>query len=86
MKHEIFIEGDLNYAKVKQIHKEIPQDGKEIVIQFSCSKFVDSEGIKFLYSLYKEGKKIQIKNPPELFIEAVKILSLNELLDLVERS
>jgi len=79
----VSLKGDLNYKKSVELYSK----GKkftEIYLEFSCSKFVDSEGIKTLYLLKKEGKRIHIKNPPKLFFKAVKILSLEELLECIE--
>jgi anti-anti-sigma regulatory factor len=89
IKHEkgrLFIEinGNLDYLKVKELEKRITEEDKNIEIRFVCSNFIDTEGIKFLYTLYRNGVKIILKNPPELFFQTVKILSLEELTDLVK--
>ncbi len=79
----VFIKGDLNYLNSLELSKKA-KDKKEIEIVFECSKFIDSEGIKTLFILKKEGKKVRLKNVPDLFFKAVKILSLDELLECVE--
>lgn len=79
------INGDLNYQKSAAIEKVIGKETiKEIFLDFQCPKFVDSEGIKLLYTLWKKGFKITLKNPPDLFFEVVKILKLEELLENIE--
>ncbi|NPA54574.1 MAG: hypothetical protein GXO21_07915 [Aquificae bacterium] len=84
-KIKFFINGDLNYQETLFIRKTL-KDEKNVEIEFSpCAKFIDSEGIKLLYSLYKEGKNLKIVNPPELFSKIIKILSLEELSKVVEK-
>ena len=56
-------------------------DGKtnEIEIDLSNVKIVDTEGIKFFYNLAKEGKKVIVKNPPELMFTVLKILDIEDI-------
>ncbi len=79
------IDGDLNYQKAIAIKKIIEKEEiKKVYIEFKCPKFVDTEGIRLLYSLWKKGFNITLKNPPDLFFEVVKILKLEELLENIE--
>ncbi len=74
----ISIEGDLNLRKVKEIEKILEKEGKNSVeIHFHCSKFIDTEGIKFIYMLKKQGVDIKLKNPPKLFYKVVELLQLD---------
>ncbi len=79
------INGDLNYQKSIAIRKVLEKKGKKnIHIEFKCPKFIDTEGVKLLYTLWKKEFKITLENPPDLFFEVVKILKLEELLENIE--
>lgn len=72
------IHGDFNLEKVIKIGKILAENQHLKKLKFDLSKtsFVNSEAIKLLYFLIKEGKKIDIVNPPIIFRKTLEILDL----------
>ena len=72
--------GDFNLVKVNKI-KEILKDKNTFeLINFDLSNtlFVNSEAIKLIYFLNKEGKRLHLIKAPEIFKKTIKILSLEQ--------
>jgi len=78
-KVHIILEGDFNYPVVQKIEKLLNQrEINSLSVEIPRAKVVDSEAIKFLYFLDRDGVKITVVNPPDIFN---KILSILELTD-----
>ena len=78
---------DFNLLAARKIEK-LAKDVRTVSIDLKNSRFVDSEAIKVLYKWIKEGKKVKLRNPPELFFDVIAVLGLDQLLhldELVER-
>ncbi len=73
----IRLKRDLNFLTGRRL-AEIAAAEKSVTIDLSQSRFVDSEGIKVLYRLLRAGKVVTLVNPPQIYFEVVRILSLNE--------
>ncbi len=52
------------------------KDENEIIFDMSNCEIVDSEALKFIFELKKEGKKVEIKNPPDIYKKLIKILQI----------
>ena len=74
---------DFNLLAARKIEK-LAKDAQTVKIDLKNSRFVDSEAIKILYKWVKEGKRVKLRNPPELFFEVVAVLGLDQLLQLDE--
>lgn len=59
------------------ILNHISNSTKTLKIDFGGCKFIDSEGIMFLYQWQQDGKNLQLINPPEVFFELLEILELD---------
>ncbi len=86
----VYIEGELNYPKVRFLETILKKekDISEIHIFLTCGKFIDTEGIKFLYRLKKEGIGISIYSDRsffKLFDKELDILSLEELKKFIKK-
>jgi len=78
-KLNVILKGDFNYPVVKRIERLLSSEEIDsFSVELSRAKVVDSEGIKFLYFLDRDGIEITVVNPPYIFN---KILSILELTD-----
>lgn len=48
----------------------------DVIFDLSNCEIVDSEALKLIFQLKKEGKKVEVKNPPEIFYKILNILNL----------
>lgn len=83
IKHSLSIELKENFGllisqKIDLKLKEYPQI-KHLKINLSQTKFVDSEAIRFLYSLLKKGIDIELTQPPDILQEVLEVLELKEI-------
>ncbi len=53
------------------------KDETEVVFDLSDCEIVDSEAIKLIFQLKKEGKRVEVKDPPEIYKKILKILQIN---------
>ena len=74
---------DFNLLAALKIEK-IAKDAQSVSIDLKNSRFVDSEAIKVLCKWVRGGKRVKLRNPPELFFEVVAVLGLDQLLNLDE--
>jgi len=84
-KHSIrfTIERDFNLLAVRNM-KSLINDTKNVFIDLTASKLVDSEAIIFIHRLLKKGVSVHVKNPPKIFYEVVQILGLENEWNLSE--
>lgn len=84
----IRIMGDLNYIAVRELKQLLRNQGQfhsGLELDLSFAKFIDSEGIRFLYLLQQHNYEVRLINPPPLFAEVVQLLGLEEqLLPLIQ--
>ena len=73
--------GDFNIITVLNIKSvlEKEKDIDELEFDLKEARFIDSEGIRFIYQLHKEGKTIKILNPPSIFYKVIQILKLESV-------
>ena len=75
----IRLEEDFNYPVVKRMENLVNLENIDsLVIDLTGSKLVDSEAVKFMYTLLKEGIDITLVNPPEILDKILDILELKE--------
>lgn len=73
------LKSDLTYPAVKRLETLVNvEDLEKLVIDLTESKIVDSEGIRFIYTVMKEGIQVTLVNPPYIFGKIVDILRLKE--------
>ncbi len=71
------LKSDFTYPAVKKLETLINvEDFENLVIDLTEAKIVDSEGIRFIYSVMKEGVKVSLVNPPYVFGKIVDVLKL----------
>lgn len=46
-------------------------------VDLSGCKYIDSEGVIYLYKWQKDGKSLQLIDPPDIFFEILEILELD---------
>jgi anti-anti-sigma regulatory factor len=83
MKLDVKLDGDFNLNTVRRI-SELLDDRKELSIDLSHSRFVNSNAIVFLNNLMKNQIKVQLKNPPKIFFEILQLLGLHDVWNLKE--
>ena len=75
----IRLEEDFNYPVVKRMESLVNLENIDsLVIDLTGSKLVDSEAVKFMYTLLKEGIDITLVNPPEILDKILDILELKD--------
>ena len=75
----IRLEEDFNYPVVKRMENLVNLENIDsLVIDLTGSKLVDSEAVKFMYTLLKEEIDITLVNPPEILDKILDILELKE--------
>ncbi len=81
VKNKVIIKPEwvFNTYSVLIVKSSIDSKTTEIEVDLSNVKIVDTEGIKFLYNLAKEGRKVIVKNPPELMFRVLKILDIEDI-------
>ena len=71
------LKSDLTYPAVKKLEALVNvEDLENLVIDLTESKIVDSEGIRFIYTVMKEGVQVTLINPPYIFDKIIDILKL----------
>jgi anti-anti-sigma regulatory factor len=74
---------DFNLVTARQLERLMEQeDPEEVRIDLSRARLVDSEGIIALHRLLESGRKVRLLDPPDIFFEVVRVLGLEEHLDL----
>ncbi|WP_297452687.1 STAS domain-containing protein [Persephonella sp.] len=75
----IRLEEDFNYPVVKRMESLVNMENIDsLVIDLTGSKLVDSEAVKLMYMLLKEGIDITLVNPPEILDKILDILELKD--------
>lgn len=77
-KLEIKIFGSFNLAAKNMIESRLGDGITDLKIDLSDCRFIDSEGVIFMYNWQKSGKKLELKNPPNVLFEIIDILELTE--------
>jgi len=73
------LKSDLTYPAVKRLEILINvEDLEGVVIDLTEVKIVDSEGIRFIYTVMREGVQVTLVNPPYIFDKIVDVLRLRE--------
>lgn len=60
------------------LESRFSSETEQLHIDLSECKWIDSEGVIFLYKWQYSGKKLKIINPPPVFFEILDILELRE--------
>ncbi len=81
-KLETKIFGSFNLAAKNRIESRLSDGIRDLKIDLSECKFIDSEGVIFMYKWQKSGKSLELKNPPNVLFEIIDILELTEHWDL----
>ncbi len=66
-----------NYAYIASL-KDL-SSYKHVVFDLSKCSIVDSEALKLIFKLKKEGKKVDIKNPPHVCEKIIKSLKIEDI-------
>lgn len=80
-KLQVELSGDFNLASVRKIGNLL-NGQSELFIDLDASRFVDSEAIIFLHEQIQKHRKVRLREPPDLFYEALRILGLHDEWDL----
>ena len=71
---------DFNLYSATRIER-LARDVTDVRIDLSRSKFLDSEAVRVLYKLYRDGHSITLVNPPRLYDEVIDILGLRDVFE-----
>lgn len=75
-KLETKIFGSFNLATKNMIESRLNERITELIIDLSECKFIDSEGVIFMYNWQKNGKSLELRYPPDILFEIIEILEL----------
>ena len=74
----VSINGGFNLWVKNMITNHIGEEIQNLDIDLTNCKYIDTEGIIFLYEWQQNDQKLQLKNPPEVFFEMLDILELSD--------
>ena len=80
----IKVQGAFNLRAKNMIESRLRPETNTLRIDLKESKFIDSEGVIFLHRWQTAGNKLQLLHPPDLFVEILEILELDDRWDLDE--
>ena len=69
--------GSFNIVRVRKLKDILKDEIKEIEIDLSESRFVDTEAIAFLYRLKLKNVKVKLLKPPRILSETLKVFGIN---------
>lgn len=75
---EVMIPGSFNLVIRNLIESRLTDEITSLIIDLSNCKLIDSEGIIFMYRWQQSGKKLELKNPPDILFEMLDILELSD--------
>lgn len=79
---EVKVQGAFNLNVRNHIESRLSPEIVKLRINLSQSRIVDTEAIIFLHQWQKNGKDLELVNPPAILFEILDILELNEVWDL----
>ena len=74
----VCINGGFNLWVKNMITNHIGEEIQNLDIDLTNCKYIDTEGIIFLYEWQQNDQKLQLKNPPEVFFGMLDILELSD--------
>lgn len=74
----IKIKDGFNLWVKNMITTHIGDHTRTLCIDLSECKYIDTEGVIFLYQWQKNGNNLQLMHPPEVFFEILSILELTD--------
>lgn len=75
------VEQNLNLITTRQIER-MAEEVREVYLDLSDARIVDSEGVVLLYRLLRAGKALHIKEAPEILREILRVLDLEDVIPL----
>jgi ABC-type transporter Mla MlaB component len=79
---EAKVVGSFNLAAKNRLESRLSSEITELKLDLSECRFIDTEGVIFMYNWQQSGKKITLSNPPEILFEIIDFLELTEHWDL----
>jgi ABC-type transporter Mla MlaB component len=79
---EVEVHGSFNLTAKNMLEGRLRAEVTDLNIDLTECKFIDSEGIIFMYRWQNSGKGLELINPPEILFEIVELLELREHWDL----
>jgi ABC-type transporter Mla MlaB component len=59
------------------IANHVSEEIHTLNVDLSGCKYIDTEGVIYLYKWQKDGKSLQLIDPPDIFFEILEILELH---------
>lgn len=75
---EVKVLGTFNLASKNMLESRLSNDVTALKIDFTECRFIDSEGVIFMYLWQQSGNKLELINPPDILFEIIGILELEE--------
>lgn len=72
------IDRALNLSTINIIESRLTKEINRLIIDLSECRFVDSEGVIFLYKWQKAGHELILKDPPDILFEIIRILKIEK--------
>jgi len=77
----IELDRDLNLLTARYI-KRLADPVDHVVVDLRKTRLADTEGVAHLHRLQLEGKTVTVRNPPDVFLEVLKVLELTGLFEI----
>lgn len=81
---EVTIERNFNLAAIRELDQHVDETTENLIINLKHSFFIDSEAIIFMHRWMESGKKLTLRNPPDILYEILDALGLSDSWDLEE--
>ncbi|WP_440999941.1 STAS domain-containing protein [Fodinibius sp. SL11] len=73
----VTIQSGFNLWVKNMIANHINDDIRTLRIDLTGCNYIDTEGVIYLYKWQKDGKSIELIDPPDIFFEILEILELD---------
>lgn len=81
-KLEAKVIGSFNLAAKNRLESRLSSKITDLKLDLSECKFIDTEGVIFMYNWQQSGKELKLKHPPDILFEILDLLELTGNWDL----
>lgn len=83
---EAVIRRNFNYRIRKMIEGRVGRDTKKLKLDLGRTKIIDSEAVIFLYKWLRDGKSLELVEPPDILFEILDLLEIRKEWDTLYES
>lgn len=79
---EAKVKGSFNLAAKNRLESRLSSEITGLKLDLCECRFIDTEGVIFMYNWQHSGNKLQLTHPPDILFEIIDLLELTEHWDL----